>query len=291
MTRRDFLRHTASLVLGSRLAGALDQIHFALATNPLTGVSGDLPQQVWQATKNIESMTLGINHGYLWAVSQMSNPLDLPLPTTPKRSHPAWPWLHCVAHCNAVAAASDKQNAVDLSKAAGDWDEAFQADVANKFRRLIYPLFVRNIRDNCATMDDAQRELGVTHRFLFGTDREIERAEKLIRVMRGRTRFGQLRDAKESCLPLIDATESAFQISDFRDNETGRRGGLKYTGSNDDNAVCRHCCEWCASRGIKSDTPEGPGTERPWGPFHVLWPGEGWEGCTVGPVALVELVD
>lgn len=59
---------------------------------------------------------------------------------------------------------------------------------------------------------------------------------------------------------IQDHADSAMQPSDFRDNSTGRDCGECVEYEKD----CESCCR---EKGLNENTPEGPDTDRPFGPF------------------------
>jgi hypothetical protein len=77
-------------------------------------------------------------------------------------------------------------------------------------------------------------------------------------------------------MPLIDACESAWQKSDEADNATGRKIGLACPTDFSDENRYAWCERMVRRHGIFQNTPEGPDTDRPWGPFHPRHPGPGW---------------
>lgn len=185
-----------------------------------------------------------------------------------------WPYLHALCHAFAVASmraggASDAA-AIAWSEYGGLQDELFQQRWAQYYRRIVHPRI-------CIAVPD-QDEQDTVFAYVWGTPNERGGAEKKCRIKKGRTAWHSLRDLRVHLHPLIDACESAWQESDKADNAVGRRVGLHYKpGPNDcDEFRLAWCKRFIRYHKISPDTPEGPGTPRPWGPFHPRYPGPGW---------------
>lgn len=187
-----------------------------------------------------------------------------------------WPYLHVLCHAFAVASmrvggASDTE-AIAWSEHGGIQDELVQQYWAQWYRKEIHP----RIRERLADDDEFDTAMA----YVWGSSKERRGAEKKCRISKGKSRWIELKMLRTNLHLLIDACESAWQRSDEIDNATGRRIGLACRTDEqftDDRIRLSWCKRMVRLHGIFPDTPEGPDTERPFGPFHPLHSGCGWE--------------
>jgi len=152
-------------------------------------------------------------------------------------------------------------------------DELTQAFWAEFYRKKLYPLLVEHVRrENPDDERQAAIELSTAMSFLFGTARQRAQAAAKVKLRKHAT-FKRLTEIHTAMAPLIDACESAWQRSDLHDNAIGREGGLLCPKSYSTGDKLTWCINWCNEHKIFRDTPEGPDTDRPWGPFHPISPG------------------
>jgi len=104
MLRRELLKQAAGMLLGKHLGPMLADGYYRLAKRPFDEApTGDLLQQLQQIARNLETIRLGVSVVYEYIFQEFMYDTTYPLPTVPKRNHPAWPYLHCLGHCFAVA--------------------------------------------------------------------------------------------------------------------------------------------------------------------------------------------
>jgi len=99
--------------------------------------------------------------------------------------------------------------------------------------------------------------------------------------------FADVRACVASNYTNIPACESAMQASDFRDNAAGRKFGQRcgafvglrplrppilMTYLSDARRAVECCCMQLCDKQAPVGSLEGPGTSRPFGPYHP-WPG------------------
>ena len=132
----------------------------------------------------------------------------------------------------------------------------------------VYPLHGNNPHQHCVWNCRMTRAKGAEF-----AERYAWRKEKIdVEVAQIRDRLINM-----NCWEKIDPerrdylqtfADSAMQPSDFRDNQTGRNCGSclssGYDGEHEDNNACEECC---SENAIGDMTPEGPGTDRPYGPY------------------------
>jgi hypothetical protein len=252
MNRRQFFTAAGKYIVGA---------HAAAVAAPVLDFFIDAPN--WHAATALRGLVFG--HGQAAAELLMTRPA------------PGWPYLHALCHAFAVASMRAGGATAAAATAWSEWggvqDEIFQTYWANFYRREIHPRILRECTD------DAERDTVLA--YLWGTPHERRGAEKKCRISRGKSRWVEMRELRKNILPLIDAAESAWQKSDETDNAIGRRIGLYYKpGPNDsDEFRLAWCKRFVRYHGIFPDTPEGPDTARPWGPFHPRHPGPGWDSC------------
>lgn len=276
MLRRDMLKHAAGLLFGKHLGPMLVDCYDPLAKRPFEKApSGDLLHKMQQIAKNIETIRLGVGVIYEYILHEYMYDTAEPLPTNPKRNHPSWPYLHCLGHCFATAVLTDLSPAErrEWSVWMGLQDELTQAYWAEFFRKQVYPLMVAQIkRENADDDRQAAIELSTAMSFIFGTHRQRVQATAKVKLRKPES-HKILSGVRAIMYPLIDACESAWQRSDLHDNAIGREGGLLCPQRLSMPDKAAWCIKWCNDHKIFRDTPEGPDTERPWGPFHPISPG------------------
>lgn len=220
--------------------------------------------------------TQGLYSGWGLAVHELTRKtVDYPLPTQPVRTHTAWPHLHCLCHCTASAAIEDDRE--QLSMHGGIADELYQALSANMFPTVLYPMIYLDLAaNNGRTGEEGVKEnesdMVVIMNYLFG-DPVLRKRSLFLAGIRNRESRGRLKILRDMMYPLIDALESAWQRSDFLDNAIGRKGGCQCPKGLSPAERVKWCRKWCTGNGIPTNTPEGPETPRPWGPYHPLDPG------------------
>lgn len=247
MNRRDLLSAAGRFLVGA---------HVAAVAAPIVDLFWDAPS--WSPNVAIT----GIHFGY-------GTVLQLLL----KGRKCGWPYLHTLCHAYAVASmdAPDAER-IAWSRWGGLQDELTQQFWAQHYRRTVHPQFVESLITNA-------RQSDYTHAMLFcwGTPEQKLRAEKRIRLVRGPGAIKTLQVLDVIVHGSRDACESAWQRSDELDNETGRQIGIRCPRIRDDEARLAWCEKHVQEAGIIPSTPEGEGTSRPFGNFHPLHPGEGWE--------------
>jgi hypothetical protein len=232
-------------------------------------------------TWNVNTALQGLCFGYGSAVEMLAN----------EKPRPSWPYVHCLCHCYAVASmdAPDEERIV-WSRWGGKNDEVGQTYWAQFYRGKIHPVIVQTIRQSHSTVKDAEAEYDTVMKYIWGDDNERAKAAAKCKLARGGRKFRELANVRSHLHLLIDACESAWQRSDEEDNALGLQGGLQCPKELDDRERFAWCRRWCESHGVRPDTPEGPGTDREWGPFHPLHPGPPWRSCThEEPVAIEEI--
>ncbi len=236
--------------------------------------NGDLLSRITTIADNARAMIRGFYYGHGLALHQLLEEDRVPMPTQPKRSHPAWPYIHCLCHCN--GAANMGRDGQRWSIWSGVQDELPQAFFANMFRTQVYPLIVADVASGRYTGkksdSDIKREVHVVMNYLFG-DAKLRRQSIFLVALKNRASKERMVDLRRRVYPLIDACESAWQRADFVDNAMGRVGGCQCPKNLSSIEKLRWCSRWCTDRGVASDVAEGPGTGRPWGPYHPLYPG------------------
>ncbi len=276
MFRRELLKHAAGILFGKHAGPIFADGYHRLAKRPFEEApTGDILHQMQQIAKNLETIRLGVSVVYDYIFDEFMNDTACPLPTVPKRNHPAWPYLHCLGHCFAVAVLTDLSPAErrEWSVWMGLQDELTQAYWAEFYRKNLYPLLVQHCRQEYP--DDERQaaiELSTAMSFLFGTERQRARAAAKVKLRKHES-YKRLSGIHAAMAPLIDACESAWQRSDLHDNAIGREGGLLCPRSLSTGDKLTWCIKWCNDNKIFRDTPEGPDTDRPWGPFHPINPG------------------
>ncbi|MBI3860411.1 MAG: hypothetical protein HY290_00795 [Planctomycetia bacterium] len=259
----------------ARIGGHLVGVHVANVAAPVLDFFGTTP------TWNVNTAVQGFHFGHAQAVKMLLT----------ERPCPGWPYIHCLCHCYAVASmdAPDDER-IAWSCWGGLQDELFQTGWAQYYRGTIHPLIIASIHRRHESLKDAEAEYDTVMKFIWGDEGERSKAGTKCRLARGRRKYQELVDARHELHLLIDACESAWQRSDERDNALGRKGGLLCPRGLDDEARLAWCRRWCESQGMRPDTPEGPGTDREWGPFHPLHPGPPWESCKhEEPLELAEI--
>ncbi|MEZ6128413.1 MAG: hypothetical protein R3C59_07005 [Planctomycetaceae bacterium] len=278
MHRRNFL--SKALSLGTGLAGSTlipTGMQAGLFEDLLIGVDqtrGTLLDHVDVVMRNARIAFRGFYHGYGLGMKQILEETQEPLPTTPKRNHPGWPHVHCVCHCNAVANLGAEEG-VELSRMGGLSDEISQTFFARLFYDVVLPLTWNETVLKFSDRGDegkAVREMKFIMNYSFGDAKVSEKAIKLA-TFSDRDNRETLTAYKDMIYGLIDALESAWQKSDFNDNAIGRQGGLNCPKGASAQKRREWCSGWCTQKGVPTNVAEGPGTKRPWGPFHPLYPG------------------
>jgi hypothetical protein len=276
MLRRDVLKQAAGLLFGKQFGPLSVDCYGWLAKRPFERVpTGSFLQQLQQVVKNIETVRLAVGVIYDYLIQEFMYDTAAPLPTIPKRNHPSWPYLHCLGHCFATAVLTDLSPAErrEWSVWMGLQDELTQTYWAEFFRKTVHPLMVRQIRlEHPADDRQAAIELGTSMMFIFGTRRQKMQALTKIKLWKPEA-YKVLSDVRSVVAPLVDACESAWQRSDLLDNAIGREGGLLCPKNLSIGDKVTWCMKWCHDHNIFRDTPEGPDTDRPWGPFHPINPG------------------
>ena len=274
MHRRDFLAKvlaagSAASVSTLASTGHAENFLWQVLAFPSARSSDNLIGQIHSIVANANSAFTGLVHGYGLAAHELLEKNEEPLPLIPKRSHPSWPYIHCVCHC--VGTASLGEDGLRWSQWAGISDEVSQQYWANVFRTQIYPRIYADLHLRPRS-DNPDRDLQLVMQYLFGTEKSARKSLTLIAANSSDSKRKVL-DLKQMLAPLIDSCESAWQRSDFLDNAVGRAGGCECPGDLPLAGRVGFCRKWCKCHGIASDTGEGPGTERPWGPYHPLHPG------------------
>lgn len=276
MLRRDVLKQAAGFLFGKHLGPFFVESYGRFAKRPFEKApSGDFLHQLQQVMKTIETIRLGIGVVYEHLFQEFMYDTAAPLPTVPKRTHPAWPYLHCLGHCFAVTVLTDLSPAErrEWSIWMGLQDELTQAYWAEFYRKSVHPLLVNRIRqENPEDDNQAAIELSTSLCFLFGTQRQKAQATAKVKLRKPES-YQMLSEVRVLIAPLVDACESAWQRSDLHDNAIGREGGLLCPAGLSTADKFAWCEKWCNQHNIFRDTPEGPETERPWGPFHPVSPG------------------
>jgi hypothetical protein len=266
ITRRELL---------ARIGGHFIGAHAASLAAPVIDFLGNAPN------RNVNAALQGLRYGYGQALTML-------LQEGPR---PGWPYLHCLCHCYAVASMNaPDEDRIAWSRFGGRQDELMQVYWAQFYRGTIHPFIVENLLRTNDTLKEAESEYDTAMKFVWGDEAERAKASVKCRLARGRNRFQQLADLRHQLHPLIDACESAWQRSDERDNALGLKGGLACPRRLDDQTRLAWCRRWCEDHDIRPDTPEGPGTDREWGPFHPLHPGPPWDSEPhEEPLALAEI--
>jgi hypothetical protein len=264
-TRRELLA-----AIGSQFVGA----HAAKIAAPVADYLQSAP------TQNMNTALAGLRYGYGLASDMLQ-----------QSPHPSWPYVHALCHCYAVASmdAPDAER-IAWSRFGGRNDELMQVFWAQFYRGTIHPFIVKFILQSNATLKDAESEYDTFMKFVWGTKAEQSKAAVKCRLARGRNKYQELAGVRQQLYPLVDACESAWQLSDQRDNAVGLEGGLKCPRGLDDERRLAWCQRWCEDHGLSPDMEEGPGTDREWGPFHPLHPGAPWVGeAHEPPLPLAEI--
>ena len=278
MNRRDFM--SRGLTLGAGLGwGSLvaNPAQAGVFENLLSGIDqtrGTLLDRIDVTLRNAHKAFRGLYHGYGFAVQKILEESGGPLPTTPARSHAAWPYVHCVCHCSTVANLGD-EDGVNISNIASVADEVNQTFFAQLFYDAVYPMTWGDLVEKYSGPDRfrfARRDMKYVMDYTFGDLRTRRRAFGLATLSDKKNR-AELRDYRNLIYGLVDALESSWQKSDFHDNVLGREGGLKCPIKLSAKKKREWCGGWCTQNGVPHDAAEGPGTPRPWGPFHPLYPG------------------
>jgi hypothetical protein len=277
MDRRRFI--TRALTIGSGMAGSLvtSPAQSGVFEHLLTGVDqtrGTLLDRIDIALRNANKMFRGIYHGYGLGIQKVLEETDELLPTTPKRRHPGWPHVHCVCHCSAVASLGE-EDGIGISRIAGMADELNQAYFSHIFYDIVYPLTWKDLlgqHSGRGGLKKARLEMKYVMDYSFGDIRTRRRALGLASIS-DKKNNAALKDYRNLIYGLVDALESSWQQSDFHDNAIGREGGCKCPQGLSAKKKREWCVGWCTQQGIPANVAEGPGTARPWGPFHPLNPG------------------
>lgn len=278
MDRRKFLNHAFSATAGLAGTAVLPLAAKAgLFEDLLTGVDqtrGTLLDHIDVVLRNSHKAFGAFYHGYGMGIQQILDEAKGPLPDTPERSHPGWPHVHCVCHCNIVANLGP-EDGVELSRIGGLADEINQTFFARVFYDLVLPMtWSDTVAKFSGPQDEgkAVREMKFIMNYAFGDPFHSERALKLA-TLSDRKNRKVLRAYRDLIYGLIDALESAWQKSDFIDNAIGREGGRQCPRGLSADKRREWCSGWCTKKGIPTNVAEGPNTDRPWGPFHPLDPG------------------
>lgn len=266
LTRRELIAKIGGHFLG---------VHAATVASPVLDFMSSAP------TWNVNTALEGLYYGYGQA-------LELLTAEGPK---PAWPYVHCLCHCYAVASMDAPDNErIAWSRFGGRNDELMQTYWAQFYRGTIHPFIVSEILRTNSTVKDAESEYDTFMKFVWGDEPERSKASAKCRLARGRGKYLELANVRRQLHLLIDACESAWQRSDERDNALGLEGGLLCPRGLSDEQRLAWCRRWCEDHGVCRDCPEGPGTDREWGPFHPLHPGPPWESATHEvPIPLEEI--
>ncbi|MEQ9408405.1 MAG: hypothetical protein RIK87_11790 [Fuerstiella sp.] len=278
MNRRSFLGKTLKFSVGlvggtAAAVSAGDGVFEKL----LTGVDqtrGTLLERIDVVLRNANTAFRGIYHGYGLGIREILAGTDGPLPTMPERSHASWPHVHCVCHCNIVANLGP-QEGTELSRFGAIADEVNQAYFSRLFYSSVLPIIWSDQLDKydgAERVQNARRDMKYLLTYAFGRARAQRQAFVLASAVDRKNRR-RLKDFKDLIFGLIDALESSWQQSDLYDNLIGRAGGLKCPRGLTTQKKREWCSGWCSNQGVATDTAEGYGTDRPWGPFHPLHPG------------------
>jgi hypothetical protein len=266
LSRRELLA-----AIGGQFIGG----HAAKVFAPILDYMGSAPS--W----NINIALQGLRYGYGQALEML----------TQEGPRPAWPYVHCLCHCYAVASmdAPDADRSA-WSRFGGLQDELMQTYWAQFYRGTIHPFVVAEILRTNSSMKDAESEYDTYMKFVWGDENEKAKAAVKCRLARGRNKYLELANVRRQLHLLIDACESAWQRSDEHDNALGLKGGLLCPRELDDQKRLAWCRRWCEDHGLRADCPEGPGTDREWGPYHPLHPGQAWESATYEvPIEMEEI--
>ncbi len=247
-------RRKAIAAVGKYLVGC----HAASVIAPVVGFFLEAP------TWNMNAAASGFICGNMQAVAELLGP---------RSKEMGWPYLHVLCHCFAVA--SMRANGVPDSEAirwsewGGTKDELLQQYWAQLYRREVHPKIIEQCEDD--------KERSTVMAYLWGTENEQRGAKRKCQLQKGRSAWSSLCNLRVNLTPLRDACESAWQRSDELDNELGRKGGLECPNNLVHQERLQWCYDWVREQGIEPTTPEGPGTDRPFGPFHPRYAAEGWE--------------
>jgi len=278
MDRRRFLNK--ALALSASAAGASlvnTQTQAGLFEQLLVGVDqtrGTLLDRIDVVMRNANKAFRGLYHGYGLGIRQILDETRGPLPTKPKRSHAGWPHVHCVCHCNTVANLGP-EDGVYMSRVGGIADEVNQTVFAQMYYDLILPMTWTEVSQKWSGPGGegkAEREVRFVINYCFG-DSAQRRKSLTLASLEDKSNRQTLRDYRDLIFGLIDAIESAWQKSDLHDNAMGREGGLRCPENLSASGKRDFCHGWCTQNGVPTNVAEGRRTERPWGPFHPLYPG------------------
>lgn len=281
MNRRDAL---TTFVSGSAGLTGLLAVHQKLQAETVPEIlserklrtDGFYFRRMQEIMRYVRGVTQGLYSGWGLAIHELArDEVDYPLPTQPERTHASWPYLHCLCHCTAAAAID--HNREEMSMHGGVGDELYQALSANLFPTMMYPMIyldvaARSGRTGIEGAEQTDSDMVVIMNYLFGDD-TLRKRSLFMAGLRNRESRVRLKILRDMMYPLIDALESAWQRSDFLDNATGRQGGCQCPKDLPPAERVQWCRKWCQGKGIRTDTPEGPETDRPWGPYHPLDPG------------------
>ncbi|APZ95592.1 hypothetical protein [Fuerstiella marisgermanici] len=278
MERRRFLQKSLKLTAGAAAATLTNaSVNAGIFEKLLTGIdrtNGTLLDRIDVVLRNADKAFKGVYHGYGLGIHEIMAESKGPLPTEPKRSHPSWPHIHCVCHCNSVANLGEEEGA-EISRIGGIADEVNQAYFSQLFYSTIMPMVWHDQLskyDGPERFQNAQRDMKYLMQYAFGTERGRKKALMLAAAKDKRNR-DRLQDFRHLIYGLVDALESTWQRSDFHDNYVGRQGGRQCPKGLTAAKKREWCSGWCTGHGVTTDAAEGYRTTRPWGPFHPLFPG------------------
>ena len=233
-------------------------------------------RRIREVVSYVRGVSRGLYSGWGLALHELTREeVNYPLPTQPVRTHASWPHLHCLCHC--TAAADIEGDRETLSMQGGIGDELYQALSANLFPSVVYPMIYMDVAAHYGRNDEAgvrenEKDMVLIMNYLFGEAPLRKRSLFLVGLRSRESRDG-LKNLRVTMYALVDALESAWQRSDFLDNAVGREGGCRCPQDLSPVERVRWCRKWCTQKQIPTDTPEGPETPRPWGPYHPLYPG------------------
>ena len=268
MDRRYFM--TRALSLGAGLAGGslvASTTQGGVFEQLLTGIDqtrGTLLDRIDVTLRNANKAFRGLYHGYGFALQKILAESDGPLPTTPTRTHAAWPYVHCVCHCSTVANLGE-DDGVNISNIASLADEVNQTFFAQLFYDAVYPMTWGDLVEKDSGPDrfkKARRDMKYVMDYTFGDLKTRRRAFGLAAISDRKNRK-ELRDYRNLIYGLVDALESAWQQSDFHDNVLGREGGLKCPKGLTAKKKREWCSGWCTKTVFHPTHPKDRGPRAP----------------------------